>query len=276
MVGAQPHDQSDQVRMQLGDHLEELRWRLLKVIVVVVLATIVAFLFSVHLKLIAVQPLQQAIAIVGPETAEQMGLNPDPDAARQLRGRSLAEPAITSFTISMLAALMIAFPYAVWQLWGFVRPALHRHETGLAFLFIPSAVIFFYVGAILGYLFALPWFYAWLIQYASVWDPTVEMLLDQKEYYRLLVLMTACFGVILDIPWFVVLLVRLRLVTPQKIAQSRRYVLLGAILVAAVLSPPDPFSQFALFIPIVVLFEIGLLISRVAYRRAQKSAEEAP
>ncbi|TVR39467.1 MAG: twin-arginine translocase subunit TatC [Planctomycetota bacterium] len=259
-------DDGDQSRMQLGDHLEELRWRLIKIVVAILVCTIVAFIFNIELKLIALQPLQQAVAIVGEDVAEQLGFSSDPAETRQLRGGTLTEPAITAFTVSMLAAAFVVFPYIVWQLWGFVRPALYRHETGLAFLFVPSAVLFFYLGAILGYAFALPWFYAWLMHWA-VMDPTVTMILDQRQYFRLLVLMTACFGVILDIPWFVILLVRLRIMTPQTIAKGRRYVVLGAIVIAALLSPPDPFSQMAMFLPMVILFELGLFISRIIYRR---------
>lgn len=253
--------------MSLGDHLEELRGRLLRIVLAMLVFTIIAFIFNIELKMIALAPLQKAIAIVGPEMAAELGFDPDPSATRQLRGGTLTEPTITAFTISMLAAVFAIVPFIVWQVWGFVRPALHRHELGLAFLFIPSAIAFFYLGVVLGYFFALPWFYAWLIQWAAM-DPTVSMILDQRSYFRLLVLMTACFGFILDIPWFIILLVRLRIVSPQQIASKRRYIILVAVVVAALLSPPDPFSQLALFIPIIVLFELGLLLSRFVYRRA--------
>ena len=217
-------------------------------------------------------PLQEALRIVGPEIATEMGFK-DPDDLRQLRGGSFLEPTVTSFTISVTAALVASFPYLVFQLWGFVSPALLKKEKGLAFLFMPSAVILFYLGATVGYHFVLPWFYAWLIYFGHV-DPTVTFILDQKAYFRLLFLLTACFGLIMDIPWFVVLLVRLRLVTPDKIAKSRRYVILAAVVLAALLSPPDPFSQIALFLPMVILFEVGLLVSRFVHKQANESIED--
>ena len=262
----------EQFRMQLGDHLEELRKRLIRVVLVLIVFSMTAFIFHVELKLFAIMPLQESIRIVGPEIAEVMGFQ-DPSDPRQLRGRNFLEPTVTSFTISITAALIASFPYLIFQLWGFVSPALLKKEKGLAFLFMPSAVIFFYIGAILGFFYVLPWFYAWLIYFGHT-DPTAVFILDQKDYFRLLFLLTACFGIILDIPWFVVLLVRLRLVTPERIAKSRRYVILAAVVLAALLSPPDPFSQIALFLPMVILFEIGLLVSRLVHRRAQERLEE--
>ena len=104
-------------------------------------------------------------------------------------------------------------------------------------------------------------------------DPTVTFYLDQRDYFRLLFILTACFGFILNIPWLIVLLVRLRLLKPQTIAKNRRYVILGRDYFGCGSVAADPVSQIMLFLPMLILFEIGLLVSRRTYRRAQQSAE---
>jgi sec-independent protein translocase protein TatC len=256
----------DEGRMALGEHLEELRWRLFRVITAVVIVLIAAFAFSADLKLFVLQPLKEALIIAGPEASLAVGLDPERDGDRLLKVKSLTESPITAFTISFYTALFAIVPYIVFQIWGFIKPALKTSEVGLFVLFLPTAILFFYTGAVLGYLFGLPWFYAWLIQWAAE-DPTAGFILEQRHYIRFFVMMTVCFGVILDIPWLVLILVRMGLVTVQTLAANRRFVLLGAIVLAAVLSPPDPFSQFALFIPMVVLFEIGLFAARIMERR---------
>ena len=185
--------------------------------------------------------------------------------SRLLITKSLAESAITGFTIAVFTAIAAAFPFLIYQLWGFVVPALHARERVAGFWMLPAAVLFFYGGIAFGYVVGLPYFYSWLLSWTAS-DPTVQgQLLQQGAYFGFFVLMTVCFGLVMDIPWVVIVLSRLRLVPPGWFAKHRKILLMVAVVVAAVISPPDPYSQLMLIAMMVILFEVGLFVARMMY-----------
>jgi sec-independent protein translocase protein TatC len=258
------------VPMGLGDHLQELRRRLVVPLVVVFVIFIGAFAFQNELKQLMVQPLKHAIRIVGPEKAMKVGLvgsQADYEAImdkplRCLTVLSIAESTTTAVKISISAAIAVALPVILYQIWHFVAVGLTRKERRLAFLFVPLGVIFFYTGTVFGYFFGLPYFYAWLIEFTAG-DETAVYQLRQADYVEDFTTWTVSFGLIMDIPWLVMVLVRSGMVTPQQIGKARRYVVAGNLLLAACLSPTtDLFSLTALFVPMQVLFEAGLFASR--------------
>ena len=120
--------------------------------------------------------------------------------------------------------------------------------------------MFFYGGVIFGYFVGIPLLYEILIEYNA--DGNQSMDLRESEYLRFFMLMTISFGLVMDIPWAILVMVRAGLVSPDQLAKQRKMILLGAVVAAAVLTPPDPMSQCFLFIMIVALFEGGLLVSR--------------
>jgi len=257
--------------MPLGDHLEELRRRCFWVIGVAGLSLIVAFFFQADLKLLMVQPLARAIELIDPDDAKALDL--PTDTSKILRTRALAESAINSVLVSLYAAIAITFPFIVYQVWGFIRPALHAKEVRAAFFFFPAAVVFFYAGVVFGYFVGLPQFFTWLMDWTAR-DPTASFLLTQREYLGFFFMMTIAFGIILDIPWFVMVLTRVGLVSPDTLAKNRKIVIMVCVVLAAMLTPPDPMSQIAFFIPMVLLFELGLLGSRIMHRRRLEGREE--
>ena len=155
----------DEQRMQLGEHLEELRRRLIKVVIVLLLFSMTAFIFHVELKIFAVSPLLKSLEIVGPEIVDTLGFMKE-----MILDNYAANPNRTHHNIVYLECYCRAyccFSLFNWHLWGFVKPASQKREKGSAFLFIPSAVIFFYIGAISGFFYVLPWFYALLIEWGQ-------------------------------------------------------------------------------------------------------------
>lgn len=249
--------------MPLGDHLDELRRRLIRIVAVVGVLMIVAFGFSVSLKTLVMQPLLWALQSVDPETLASLHI--DLDNSRILRADSLMESPLTAVRISIYTALALAVPHLIWELWGFVSPALKPQEKSLGFLFVPAAVLFFYTGALIGYFIGLPTLYTWLIQW-TLQDTTAHLEFRQTVYLANFFAMTIVCGAIMDIPWLVLVLIRVRLVTPQQLAKQRRYVIFGAIIAAAMVTPPDPVSQLLFFLPMILLFEAGLLAGRILYR----------
>ena len=249
------------IPMSLGGHLDELRRRLMWPVITVSVLFIAAFAFQGELKQILVWPLHRAIAIV-PKDAESLGLPLDPQA-KLLTVFDLAESATTAATISFYLALALAAPVLLFQIWKFVAVGLTTTEKRLAFLFVPAGIICFYFGTVLGYFFAMPYFYAFLIQFAAT-DPTITIVgLRQSEYVDSFFLWTVAFGLMADIPWLIVVVVRTGFATPDQIARARKVVFVICVVAAAILTPgSDLASLMAMTLPMYTLFEGGLLVSR--------------
>ncbi len=258
------------VPMALGDHLVELRRRVVWPVLAVVVVFIAAFACHAQVKSLMVLPLSWAIDMAGHEQALRLGLPKDTVAL--LTVTDLAESTVTAASISLYTAVAVAIPLILWQLWRFVAVGLRPAERRLAFLFVPAGVICFYLGALAGYFVGLPYFYAWLIGFAAA-DPTIRTFtLTQAAYVDSFVNWTVAFGLIMDIPWAVVVLCRTGLVRAATLAAYRRYIILGNIVVAAMITPgSDVASLAALFIPMQALFEIGLLIGRCVEPRRKEA-----
>jgi len=251
------------IPMSLGDHLHELRRRLVWPIITFLGIFIAAFAFQVELKHVLLWPLKRAIAIVGPEVASTVGFRLH-DGDRMLFVLELAESTTTAVRISMIAAAAVTLPVFLFHLWRFVATGLKSKERRLGFLFIPAGVLFFYSGLIIGYFIGLPYFYAFLIEFMAR-DTTAVYQLRQSEYVDTFVVWTLASGLIMDIPWLVVVLVRVGLLTPDKIAEHRKLITIGNLVLAAIITPTaDMASLLAMFVPMQALFEIGLLASRFA------------
>jgi Tat protein translocase TatC len=248
------------IPMGLGSHLDELRRRLIWPVITVAVLFATGFAFQAELKLIMIWPLQRAIALV-PESAKAVGLPIDGNP-RILQTLSLQESASSAAQISFYLALAVAAPVVLWQLWKFVAVGLTRREQRLAFLFVPVGVVTFYLGTLVGYRFGMPYFYAFLIDFTAG-DPTATIQLRQSEYVETFFLWTVAFGCIMLIPWLIVVVVRTGMLTPQQIAKGRKIAILVNAMAAAIITPgSDLASLLALFVPMQVLFEGGLLISR--------------
>ncbi len=260
------------VPMTLGDHLHELRRRLIVPVIVLTFGFFIGFTYDHELKLLLVRPLQRAIEIVGPEGAAKVGLPIDGNP-RMLQSMDLSESAIMSVRVSTLFAIAVSIPVFVYQFWRFIVVGLKRTERQLGFLFIPAGVALFYLGAVSGYFYGLPYLYAWLIQWA-VDDPTIGgFTLSVTDYHANFVAFTLCFGAVMDIPWLVVVLCRVGLVTPEWVAKRRRVVIVINLLAAAAITPTsDPYTLMLVFVPMQLLFEIGIISARLVLGRGPRRA----
>jgi sec-independent protein translocase protein TatC len=256
--------------MGLGDHLHELRRRLKWPLIVIGVFFIVAFAWQDELKRGMLWPLKRAIQIVGFDTARDVGLIQNQAQFDDLMNQplrcltilSVAESTTTAVKISVAAAIAAALPVLLYHIWWFIAVGLTAKERGLAFMFIPLGVIFFYSGSVIGYFIGLPYFYAWLIQFTAG-DHTAVYQLRQADYVDDFTTWTLAFGLIMDIPWLVMVLVRTGMMTPAAISRARKFVVGGNLIIAACMTPTsDLFSLCALFVPMQALFEIGLIASR--------------
>jgi sec-independent protein translocase protein TatC len=246
--------------MSIGDHLHELRRRLMMPIIMLGVFFIGAFYFQAQLKVIFLKPVVWAIQMY-PKNAELVGL-PTDGSTRFLHAFGFSESAMVSMSVSFYTALFLTIPVLVYQIWKFVSTGLLPKEQRLAFLFVPAGILFFYAGTLVGYFFGLPFYYAWLIEWTAH-DPTSTFTLRQYEYQDSFVLMTICFGLIADIPWLVMVLVRVGFVTPATLARHRKIVIMVNVVVASLITPPDGGSMLAMILPLQLLFELGLVLSRL-------------
>ncbi|HET7330480.1 twin-arginine translocase subunit TatC [Dyella sp.] len=238
---AEPELESD-LQQGLFSHLLELRSRLIKAILAlaVVLAALVPFANRLYAWLAA--PLVSRL----PEGAH-------------LIATEVASPFITPLKLAFYAALFISMPVILYQLWAFVSPGLYKHEKRLARPLLVATLILFYIGCAFAYFLVLPAAFRFL---TAVTPQGVEMMTDITHYLDFVMLMFFAFGLCFEVPVAVVVLAAVGIVDLDKLRKGRRYAIVGAFAIAAVVTPPDITSMIMLAIPMCLLYEVGILAVR--------------
>lgn len=227
-------------------HLIELRARLLRAVVVLLLVFFTLLPFANRLYSWLAKPLLKVLP-----------------AGAHLVAIEVASPFFTPIKLAFFAALMLAMPYLLYQAWAFVAPGLYRHEKRLARPILAAAVALFYLGCAFAYFLVLPMVFGFLNRVTPV---GVTMMTDISQYLDFVLVLFVAFGASFEVPVAVVILVLLGLVTPAQLSQARGYVTVGIFILAAVITPPDAISQLLLAIPMLLLYEIGLLAARLIAR----------
>ncbi len=222
-------------------HLIELRTRLMWSVGVLLLIFLCIFPFYDTLFSIFSEPLRRVL--------------PTGD----LQAIKVAGPFLIPMKLSLVAALFVAIPYILYQLWAFVAPGLYRHERKLVWPLMISSSLLFYLGAAFSYFLVLPLVYAF---FAGVTPLGVVYQPDIGEYLDFVLKMLVVFGLAFQVPIATVLLVRTGVSTRDDLAAKRPYVIVGVFAVAMLLTPPDIVSQIFLAVPVWMLFELGLFLSR--------------
>ncbi len=161
--------------------------------------------------------------------------------------------------VTLMAAFLIALPYVLFQMWAFVAPGLYHNEKRLALPVIFSSVVFFAFGMAFAYFAVFPIAFGFFAHYTPA---GVQMMTDIDKYLSFVLTMFIAFGITFEVPIVVVVLVRLGVVSLDKLRSIRGYVIVGAFIVGAVFTPPDILSQVMLAVPLWLLFELGLLAAR--------------
>jgi sec-independent protein translocase protein TatC len=252
------HDAAEEGgRMTLVEHLRELRNRVFKGVLAIVVTTVVAWFFYDRLLDILVDPYQRATG--------------DSDQAldRKLVLQTITGPFVLQLKICGLAGMVLASPVWLYQIWAFIMPGLHRHERKWTLVFSAVAGPLFMAGVALGY-FVLPQGIAMLLSFTG---EGVANYIDLLGYLSFTIRMLLAFAVAFEIPLFVVLLNLAGVVTAAQLARSRRWIVLLAFVFAAVATPSsDPFSMLALAIPMTLLFLLSEAVAHmVDRRRARRS-----
>ena len=237
-------------------HLVELRDRLLRAIIAVVVVLLALFPWAKDIYAILAKPL---LAVL-PHGATMI--------ATDVTGTFLVPLKVTA-----MAAFVVALPYVLWQAWAFVAPGLYHHEKRLALPVIVSSVIFFLIGMAFAYFLVFPIAFGFFAGYAPA---GVQMMTDIDKYLSFVMTMFIAFGLTFEVPVIVIVLVRMRMVTIEKLKSIRSYVIVGAFVIGAIFTPPDVVSQLMLAVPLWVLYELGIVLARVigtGPSRAEADAE---
>ena len=223
-------------------HLVELRDRMIKSLVVVLVLFGICFYFSGDILKFLSLPLYESLPKgTKPIFTDQAGAF------------------FTLTKIAFLTALLAAMPWVLYQAWAFVAPGLYEHEKKFALPLIASSVFFMVVGIAFAYYFVLPAAYKFFFSFAS--STGADVMQDLQKYWDFTLSIFFGFGITFEVPVVEMLLVKLGMVTTQQLRDARRYVVVGAFIVAAVLTPPDVLSQFMLAIPLCLLYELGIYLA---------------
>jgi len=273
-------------RAPLMDHLIELRGRLLICVVAFIVAFIGCFAVADKLYLFLVQPYVVSAAFhqtVGAHghvspfdlilgTARLIPVPAVDDQSVKLIYTAPLEFLFTKMKLAGLGAVIIAFPVLAWQLYRFVAPGLYRNEKGAFLPFLIAAPVLFLLGAALVYFVMLP-FVMWfsLSQQIIGQGVSAELLPKVSDYLNLVTALILAFGLCFQLPVVMTLLGLAGMISSQVMAKGRRYAIVAVVVVAAVVTPPDPISQLMLAVPMVLLYEISIWCVRLIELRKKKA-----
>ncbi|GAB6039709.1 Sec-independent protein translocase subunit TatC [Endothiovibrio diazotrophicus] len=243
--------------MPFLSHLVELRDRLMRAVLGVLAAFLLLFPFSNDLYTLLAAPLMRHL----PANASMVAID-------------VASPFFTPFKLAMVAAVFLAMPYILHQMWAFIAPGLYRHEKRFAIPLLVSSVVLFYSGATFAYFVVFPLIFAFLTGSAP---EGVSVMTDIARYLDFVLTLFFAFGFAFEVPIATFLLCKVGLTTPDSLRSKRPYIIVGAFVIGMLLTPPDAISQTLLAIPMWMLFELGLFFSaRFAVPAAKDGTDGDP
>ena len=234
-------------------HLLELRSRLLRAIVGLLLVLAAMLPFANKLYGLLAQPLLDKLPKGG-----------------QLIATQVASPFFAPMKLAFFAALLISMPWLLYQVWAFVAPGLYRRERKLALPLLGSALALFYAGCAFAFFLVLPMVFGFL---ARVTPDGVAMMTDISAYLDFVLVLFLAFGLSFELPVALVILALLGWVTPTQLREGRGYAIVGVFVVAAVLTPPDVISQLMLAVPMCLLYEAGIIAATMVTPRTAADAD---
>ena len=229
-------------------HLLELRNRLLRVFIAILVIFAILFPFSEALYLYVSEPLRAFL----------------PSASTMI-ATDITSPFLTPFKLTLVSAMFISMPYTLYQLWAFVAPALYQQEKKIAVPLFCTSVILFYTGMAFAYYLVFPLVFMF---FTSVAPEGISVMPDIRAYLEFVLKLFMAFGLSFQIPVAVVILSWIGTVNPNKLAKKRPYVFVLCFIVGMLLTPPDIISQALLAIPMWLLFEVGILFGRLVSNKS--------
>src|SRR5437588_3296695 len=238
----EPSASPDSPQESFISHLIELRSRLMRSIIAIVIVLLCLFPWAKNIYALLAAPLLKALPSGGTMIATDV-----------------TGTFLVPLKVTLMAAFLIALPYVLFQMWAFVAPGLYHHEKRLALPVIVSSMVFFAFGMAFAYFAVFPIAFGFFANYTPA---GVQMMTDIDKYVSFVLTMFIAFGVTFEVPVVVIVLVRLRVVSLDKLRSIRPYVIVGAFVIGAIFTPPDVISQMLLAVPLWLLYELGLAVAR--------------
>ena len=238
------------------DHLKELRLRLIRSFIAVVVIFLPLVFFSNEIYELASSPLQALM----PENSSMIATQ-------------VASPFLSPLKLSFYLSLMISIPYFFSEMWRFIAPGLFKKEKKFALGLVLSSILLFYLGILFAYFLVFPLIFGF---FTSVTPDGVKVMTDISSYLDFILSIFLAFAIAFEIPVLIFLLNWTGITSPESLAEKRPYVIVGCFILGMLLTPPDVISQTLLAVPAWFLFEVGLLLSRIYIKNSSETKERKP
>lgn len=238
----------------LVSHLVELRDRMIRIVVGILIVLLCLFPFANDIYSFLAEPLLKHL----PEQSSMVAID-------------VASPFLTPFKLVMLLSIVLTIPWILYQLWAFVAPGLYKHERRFVLPLLVSSSALFYLGMVFAYYVVFPLVFGF---FTRVTPEGVEVMTDISRYLDFVTKMFIAFGAAFEVPVLTFILIMTGVTTVEALSAARSYVIVAAFVVGMLLTPPDVISQFLLAIPVWLLFELGLILSRLVQKRSKSINNE--
>ena len=241
---------NEQNQSTISEHLLELRSRIIKSLIFFLLAFIISYINADKIYDFLLQPYVKA-------------LGSDGVANKRLIFTALQETFVTYLKLSFFSALFFSFPIFLIQIWKFIAPGLYSNEKKAILPFMIATPVLFLLGAFLAYQFIMPLAIKFFLSFESLTSQTsmpIQLEAKVSEYLSLIVIFMIAFGLSFELPVLLILLATVGFIDSKYLSERRRYIIVIIFIVAAIITPPDPVSQIGLAIPLMLLYEISILI----------------
>jgi sec-independent protein translocase protein TatC len=238
-------------------HLIELRDKLIKMLIVVLIIFLALFPFASEIYSIIAEPLISALPV---------------EKNSQMIATGVISPFLTPLKMALILAIYLAMPYLLYQIWSFIAPGLYKQEKKLILPLVVSSTILFYLGIVFAFFVVFPLAFDFL---ATIGPDAVNFAPDIANYLDFVLKVSFAFGVAFEVPIATILLIMFGATTKEKLKKNRPYIIIGAFVVGMLLTPPDVISQTLIAIPMLLLFELGLLFAPFFTKRKQQAQEES-
>lgn len=266
--------------MSFLDHLEDLRWHMIRITIAVLICATVAFIFSNFIfEQIIFAPKRMDFPTYKwlCKASQFIGFNDTTFCAAEfpfkIQSRTMAGQFSADIWTSIYSGLVIAFPFVIYQLWSFISPGLHKNERRHSKGFIFTTSFLFFLGVLFGYFIVVPLSINFLANYSV--SPEISNEFDISSYIALVRSSSLASGLVFELPIIVYFLTKVGVVTPTLMKKYRKFALVIVLILSAIITPPDLASQIIVAIPILILYQVSIFISKVVVRGQKRKAKAA-